>query len=230
MRTVRIAALLAAVPATLAAGLSGIASGAPESTAAFSCPARTGKSPTVGTITNVLHSKVYVGDKYVGTTPFPLASGNSICTDNTGEAVFNLARSNKSLVCIALRSTRVELTPENSLTTNLQRGTTWCSIRPSDGNFAAPIAGLRLNAPNTQGLVGMTVDPKSRTARIRVYQGKVTLRRNSARGNLLRPATVSSSKQALVRANGQLAVEPFRPGADELVVIAQLRLARPTPR
>jgi hypothetical protein len=230
MRPVARAVLVAALCVALEAAVSGVATGNARRAAAFSCPPTSGAGGIVGTITNVLHSKVYVGSKYVGTTPFPIDSRSRICTDRTGEVVFNLARAKKSLVCIALPSSVVELTPNTSLTAAIEKGRTWCSINPSDGSFAAPIAGLTIKA-STQGktLVGVIVVPKH-TARVEVYQGAISLRRYRGKVRLKPDAFVASGFQALVRSNGDVEQSSFKPSNEELVVIAQLRLARPTPR
>jgi hypothetical protein len=220
MRAVIGVVSLAALSLVLGADVGGVAAKPKHASVFGSCPAAPSAGGSVGTVTNVLHSKLYVGSTYVGATPFDILSGSFICTDDTGEAVFDLARSNRSVICAALQLTVIQVTPSASLTANVQRGTTWCSIRPSDGPFAAPIGTLRV-AATRQTIVGIVV--ASRTAVIKVVEGSVSL---STRR--LTRATVSRSRQVLVFISGTSKPGPLTLSSEERVAIAQLRLAKPT--
>jgi hypothetical protein len=215
--------------AALALTLSGVAAGEPKDQAdVVRCLPASGAGVIVGAITNVLHSKVYVGSKYVGTTPFYIASGRYVCTDDTGEALFDLTRSQKSVACIALHSTVVQVTPTADRTMSFQKGATWCSIRPNDGQFASPTGGLGLKAKEPS-LVGIIVTKSiaftKSTAVIKVVEGTISL------STRVKPAvTVRSPAQRRVSSSGIITKERFALSGDEQVAIAQLRLARPTAR
>jgi hypothetical protein len=223
MRSIVGAVVLAASLLVLGAGMRGVAARKPEhAVLAFSCPTTSRAGGIVGSIKKVLHSKVYVGNRYVGVTPFDVASASSICTDTAGEAVFDFARSNRSTVCVALNSTVVQVTPTVSVTTSFQQGATWCSIQPKDGSFSSPTQRLQLRAKR-QALVGVSVTKRS--AVVKVVEGSVSL---STRVRP-HPVTVSSRSQRLVSSGGLIKKgEPLALSAEERVAIAQLRVARPT--
>jgi hypothetical protein len=219
MRSIVGAVVLAAV--LLVLGMRGVAAGKVEHAAlVFSCPTTSRAAGIVGSIKKVLHSKVYVGNRFVGFTPFDVPSASSICTDTAGEAVFDLARSKRSVVCVALNSTVVQVTPTVSVTTSFQQGRTWCSMQLKDGPFSSPTGRLQLRAKR-QALVGVIVTKRS--AVVKVVEGSVSL---STR--VRRPVTVSSPSQNLVSSSGLIRKGSLVLSPEERVAIAQLRVARPT--
>jgi hypothetical protein len=214
LRAVSVAALFLAV----AAEVSAVATGKPQR-AAVVCPPSSA-SRVVGTVTKVVHSKVYVGRRYVAATPFDLRSRSHICTDDTGEAIFGLARSNKSLVCIALRRTDVQVRPSVALAATVHHGTSWCSIRWSDGSLGVPIGEVRLRPPKgARALVGGVRVGGSAT--IKVEEGSIFV---STR--LRKRVKVSRRRQVVVFRNGQVSAGKLKLSTDDRVAIALLRLAR----
>jgi hypothetical protein len=204
------------------------------------CPPAPRAGSVVGAVTNVLHSKVYVstnvGTKYVGTTPFDIVSGSSICTDATGEALFELTRSKRSVFCITLDSTVVQVTPTVDLTASFQKGETWCSIRPTDGTFSIPIGAVQLRASKAKAaLFGIVIRSRALVIRSRTTVKKsatIKVVEGSVSGSTQRqPFTVPSSREKLISSSGEPSTGTSALGltAEERVAIAQLRLARPNP-
>jgi hypothetical protein len=222
------AVLLAALPLVLATVASRVGVGTPSSAAAASCCRPTSTAgDVVGAITNVLHSKVYLSGQYVGATPFEIASGNRISTDGTGELIFDLAKSRKSVVCIVLPRTVVQVTPKDS-TASFLRGDTWCSIQPTDGWFTSPIGSFRsIRSSRSKepkpALVGV-IDVRKGSAVIKVVEGSVSVSKSR------RTLGVAVPQGRQWRGIAGTKPTPLRLSGDDRVAIAQLQLAQPATR
>jgi hypothetical protein len=212
------AVLLAALALALGAEGGGVATGKPKHADSI-CPATTNAGRVVGTVTRVLHSKVYVGRRYVGATPFAVGSHSHICTDGTGEAIFDLARSNKNVVCITLRKTDVQVTPSVPVAAAFGHGASWCSIRRSDRQqIAMPIGSSRLWTTK-RALVGVVV----RNGTIKVAEGSISLSTRRHR----KAISVSRGMQVVVFVSGEISkLKGISLSSEERVAIAQLRLAQ----
>ncbi len=210
----------------LAAG-SGAAAGAPQR-AAVSCPVAGAPSSTgeiAGAITDVLHSRVYVDRKYVGAPPLDVAAGSRVCTDEQGEAVFDLARSGKTTLCIILPNTTLQArSPRSWPAINFETGTAWCSFKLADRSIGAPSTLVRLTARTirTKTIAGVAVNARGTT--VKVWSGSVLV----TAGTPSQRKPLDQKHQVRINRAGRFAsVAGLSLTAEERIAIAKLRVARP---
>jgi hypothetical protein len=218
-RVVRSVSLVGVLLVLLAAAGGGVGSGATRGSASAPCPSASSSGSVVGTIANVLHSTVYVGGSFVGVTPFDVASGSFVCTDTAGQAILDLSRSKRSLLCVELESTMLQVTVPSKVAASVVRGSIWCSLQLSAGYVSASIAGVKLRATK-RALVGVAVVGK--VAVIKVLEGSAFVTPTRAHDG------VSSSQQLLVFPTGLMKKSRFLPSSADQVAVARVRLAQPS--
>ena len=192
--------------------------------AAERCPAVSaspGSGDTVATITDVLHSSVYVDTKFVGTVPFAVAGSSRICTDQRGQAIFDLVPSDKTAACIMLPSSALQVPPAGSTTSlDFEGGSAWCALRRGDAVIGASSKRVRrVSAATTTAVVGVVVS--SRTTTLKVWSGAAFVDGRTR-------VVVKASQQVTISARGTPGpVTASVVGAVDKIAIAKLRLAQP---
>jgi hypothetical protein len=213
---------LAALLVVLAGAATGRAA-RPSVSAASPCAFGSKAGSAVGTITSVLHSTVYVGEAFVGATPFDVPSGSLVCTDAAGQAVVDFSRSKRGVVCVALESTTLQVAVPAKTAATLVRGSIWCSLRGTSSSISAALGGVQLRT--TGALVGLVTDVVRKITTVKVVDGTVLV------ATRLRPSVkVSSSRGLLLISTSGAAKGPgsFQPTSAEQVAIARVRLAQPS--
>jgi hypothetical protein len=192
--------------------------------AAAHCPAASLSSDNggaVATITHVLHSKVYVDTKFVGTVPFDIVSGDRICTNESGQAVFDLSPSRRAAACIVLPGSALTVFSGTATPAiDFESGSAWCALRRGDASVGASTSRLRRIAAETPtAIVGVVVAGASTT--IKVWSGKVSVYARTRR------LLLKASRQVRVSALGTPgAITAITVGTADKIAVAKLRLAQ----
>jgi hypothetical protein len=192
--------------------------------AAARCPV-VSISPSTGgavaTITDVLHSRVYVDTKFVGTVPFDVVSGGRICTNESGEAIFDLSPSRRTAACIMLPSSALSVAEATTTPAiDVETGSAWCALRRANASAGARTKRVRrISAATPTVIVGVVVSGASTT--VRVWSGKAFVYARTRR-------VIGAAHQLTISALGTPgAITPSSISAVDKIAIAKLRLAQP---
>jgi hypothetical protein len=202
-------AVAAGAGATAVGGTTSISQGCPPTSGAASST-----GDVVGSVTEVLHSRVYVDRSYVGAVPFKLVAGSRVCTDEKGEATIVLSGAGKPVTCILLARSALQV---RSRSLDFKAGTTWCSVRRAASSFGAPPKS-RVTTKKTPTVLGVVVE---RATTVKVSSGSVDV--FPARGHTV---PVPSGYRVKIDATGRAgnATKGLTLTIEER--IAKLRLAR----
>jgi hypothetical protein len=215
---------VAVVAAAAAGGAGTVATGAQNHVAGLRCPSASVSTELVGAVTDVLHSRVYVDRRYVGSPPVDVSAGSRICTDDRGEAIFDLSRSGKATRCILLPSSRVQAYPNgtgSALTARFEAGTAWCVMRRDDGAFTTAGARVRTLRARTQSdsIVGVVIDETETT--VKVLKGVALIAPRAPH-----PVVLHSGRELTVDRRGRAGPSKHLSlSVEERIAIARLRLA-----
>jgi hypothetical protein len=101
------------------------------------CVGAISKRPRVGAITRILHTSVFVRNRYTSAAPCELFAGDEVRTDSRGEAVLRLRIAGQETTCALLQRVTmnvytppgIPLSSREIQVVDFWAGRTWCSKR-----------------------------------------------------------------------------------------------------
>jgi hypothetical protein len=100
-----------------------------------------GSGTTVGTLSRILSTSVFVAKNSIGAAPCDLLARSEIRTDERGQAIFKLSSGGRDTKCILLPRSSVVLSPELNDQQPIVRftnGRAWCSTKAGKSGFFSP--------------------------------------------------------------------------------------------
>jgi hypothetical protein len=179
----------------LAAALTASGAEKANSSRAEQCVGATSGRAKVGAITRILHTSVFVRNRYMSAAPCDLLDGDDVRTDSRGEAVLQLAIGGRATTCALLQRGTITVYPASGLplssssrrVVSFSAGRTWCARRGTTVKslYSAGRAELLTGAATfgvevDRGTVLVKVAPSSATLRVQTTVAtKVLLQRQA---------------------------------------------------